>query len=310
MMKVALHDAERDHMPHKTYPNLALMKISAWHKRQGDHVEWWEPLLNQTYDIVYSSKVFDFTPENPFLPQNTIKGGTGYNVKSKLPKYIDDMYPDYSIYAGCDYAIGFLTRGCNRNCPWCVVPEKEGKLRPYSTWEQVARHDTDKIVLMDNNILDCDYGLDQLVQLSGTKYKIDINQGMDARIVTPEIADILRRIHWIKYIRFSCDTEQQVKNIENVYRMFKAVGIPVSRLFVYFIVRKDLNEASRRIEGIKKLKGISIYAQAEQNAAKGIIPNKAQKEFANRYIYGRLYKTETWTEYCSRKGLRFEGDKP
>lgn len=160
--------------------------------------------------------MFDFTPENPFLPPNTIRGGTGYDVKSKLPKYIDDMYPDYSIYAGCDYAIGFLTRGCNRNCPWCVVPAKEGKLRPYSTWEQVARHDTDKIVLMDNNILACDYGLDQLVQLSGTKYKIDINQGMDARIVTPEIADILRRIHWIKYIRFSCDTGQQVESIEIV----------------------------------------------------------------------------------------------
>ena len=119
-MRIGLHDAEKEHMPHKTFPNIALMKISAWHKSQGDTVEWWEPLLTASYDRVYSSKVFDFTPENLFLPPDTIKGGTGYDVKSKLPEYIDDMYPDYSIYPECDYAVGFLTRGCIRNCP-CLL---------------------------------------------------------------------------------------------------------------------------------------------------------------------------------------------
>ena len=78
MQKIGLHDAEKDHMRHKTFPNYALMKISAYHKAAGDAVEWWEPLLTDGYDKIYSSKVFDFTPPNPFLPDWAIRGGTGY----------------------------------------------------------------------------------------------------------------------------------------------------------------------------------------------------------------------------------------
>jgi hypothetical protein len=77
-MKIGLHDAERDHMPKKSFPNFALMKISAYHKARGETVEWWDYRKNNEYDIVYSSKVFDFTPENPKLPPSAIKGGTGY----------------------------------------------------------------------------------------------------------------------------------------------------------------------------------------------------------------------------------------
>lgn len=129
-MIVGLHDAEQDHFKgEKTFPNYALMKISAWHKARGDRVEWWEPLLR--YDRVYSSKVFDFTPANPYLPPDTIKGGTGYGMFTELDPEIDRMFPDYSIYPGCDYAIGYLTRGCQNRCKWCVVPKKEGDIRPY-----------------------------------------------------------------------------------------------------------------------------------------------------------------------------------
>lgn len=301
-MRVGLHDAEKEHFRRpKTFPNLALMKISAWHKGKGDTVEWWNPLFR--YDRVYSSKVFDFTPENPYLPPDTIKGGTGYDIKSTLPDEVDEMYPDYSIYPECDYAIGFLTRGCIRTCPWCVVPEKEGYIQPYRNWRQVVRKDTKKLVLMDNNILASPWGIDQLEELSRTDYRIDINQGMDARLVIPRLVDLFRRLHWIKYIRFSCDVESQVPYIQAVYKLFKEKGISVNRIFVYFLVRQDLKEASRRLEKLKQLKGISIYAQAEMNPRKGILPIKAQKEFAQRYVYGRCYKAETWEEYCKRKGM-------
>ncbi len=154
-MNIGLHDAERDHF--KTgdkYPNYAIMKISAYHKSRGDHVEWWNPLVR--YDRVYSSKVFDFTPADPYLPEDTVRGGTGYRdipLDQTLPSEIDDMYPDYSIYPGCDYAIGYLTRGCPNNCRWCVVPGKEGGIHPYRDWRDLVRPDTDKLVLMDNNIL-------------------------------------------------------------------------------------------------------------------------------------------------------------
>lgn len=83
MSKIGLHDSEKDSLKHKTFPNYALMKISAFHKSIGDTVEWWQP--EKQYDKVYSSKIFDFTPDNPLLPPNTIKGGTGYDIKSVLP---------------------------------------------------------------------------------------------------------------------------------------------------------------------------------------------------------------------------------
>lgn len=131
-MKVGLHDAEREYLKNKHFPNYALMKISAWHKAQGDTVEWWNPLYR--YDRVYSSKVFDFTPVDPYLPEDAVRGGTGYRdipMDKTLPLEVDDMFPDYSIYPKCDYAIGYLTRGCPNNCRWCIVPKKEGGIKPY-----------------------------------------------------------------------------------------------------------------------------------------------------------------------------------
>ena len=103
------------------------MKLSAWHKSRKDPVEWWNPL--GSYDRIYSSKVFDFTPENPYLPAGTIRGGTGYPdipLNSQLPPEIDRIFPDYTLYPACDYAIGYLTRGCPNHCRWCIVPQKKG----------------------------------------------------------------------------------------------------------------------------------------------------------------------------------------
>ena len=120
-MRIALHDSD-----YNGFPNYALMKLSAWHKAQGDHVEWWIPMV--TYDKVYSSKIFTFSPEDPNLPEGTIKCGTGYGNLEKLPQEIDDMMPDYSLYPRVEHSIGFITRGCIRKCPWCIVPKKEGMI--------------------------------------------------------------------------------------------------------------------------------------------------------------------------------------
>ena len=304
-MIIGLHDAERDHMTGKSFPNLALMKISAYHKARGDMVEWWCAINNPQYGAVYSSKVFDFTPENLYLPETVIKGGTGYGLYAELPPEIDGLSPDYSIYPECDYAIGYITRGCPNKCRWCVVPAKEGNIRPYADWRDIVRQDTKKLVLMDNNILACEYGINQLAELSATDYRVDLNQGMDARLVTPEIADIIARVKWIKYIRFSCDQTAQIEAVENAAALLAERGVKASRLFVYLLVTADLENADYRVGRLKKLCGISIYAQAERNPAQGIIPSKAQNEFTHRYIYGRSYKKETWPEYCHRHNLNF-----
>lgn len=299
-MFVAIHDSEADHFGTlNKFPNYALMKISAWYKEQGHDVEWWNPM--EEYDVIYSSKVFDFTPENPYLPINTIKGGTGYgNLSKELPKQIEAMFPDYSIYPNCDYAIGFITRGCPNQCPWCYVPKKEGKIRPYRRWEQLVRKDTNKLILMDNNILASDYGIDQLRGIIGSGYKIDLNQGMDARLVTPEIADILAQLNWIKHIRFSCDQRSQIEPVINAIELLSKRGVKPYKIFIYVLVRKDVEDAAYRVEALKKYKGITLYGMPERNEALGIVPNKDQQRFAKRYLYSGTFRKETWAEYLKR----------
>ncbi|MCM1167645.1 MAG: radical SAM protein [Ruminococcus sp.] len=304
-MRVGLHDADMEHLNtkrrQKTFPNYALMKISAYHKALGDTVEWWLP--NVVYDRVYSSKVFSFTPENPYLPADAIKGGTGYGLFSDLPPEIDDMFPDYSLYPNCDYAVGYLTRGCPNHCAWCVVPRKEGNIRPYRTWEQLVRPDTDKLVLMDNNILACQHGINQLESLIDSGYRIDLNQGMDARLVTDDTAKILSRLKWIKYIRFSCDTTAQIGHILKTADLLGKYGVKPYRMFIYLLVTEDTGNAEQRVEQLKQLRGITIYAQAERKLDGQSEPNALQKEFCQRYIYGGKFRSVTWTDYINERGL-------
>lgn len=306
MSKIGLHDSEKESLKRKSFPNYALMKISAYHKSIGDDVSWWNPL--ESYDKVYSSKVFDFTPENQYLPADTIKGGTGYNIHSVLPDEIEAMFPDYSIYPECDYAIGYITRGCPNKCRWCVVPEKEGDIKPYRAWQELVRPDSNKLILMDNNILACEYGISQLESLADSGYKIDLNQGMDARLVDDRIAYILSRLKWIRFIRFSCDTTAQISAIKNAAGLLINYGIKPYRLFIYLLVTKDIENATYRVEQLKKIKGITLYAQAERNERMGIVPNKQQLEFSQRYIYSGVFRNETWHEYCDRHHIDYESE--
>lgn len=303
-MYIGLHDAEKEYLRNKSFPNYALMKIAAWHKAQGDTVEWWIP--TNYYDRVYSSKVFDYTPENPYLPETTIYGGTGYKnipINRELPEEIDKIFPDYSIYHGCDYAIGYITRGCPNKCRWCVVPKKEGQIRSYREWQEIVRKDTDKLVLLDNNIISCKHGIQQLESIIDSRYRIDLNQGMDARLVTDQIAQILSKLKWIRFIRFSCDQKSQIEPIKNTIELLGKYGVKPYRIFIYLLVTENIEDAVYRVEKLKQYKSINLYAQAEKNERMGIMPNRDQKEFQQRYMYGGSYRKETWKEYCTRTGF-------
>jgi hypothetical protein len=287
-MLIGLHDADGER-----YPNLALMKLSAYHKQVGDSVSWFIPLLN--YDKVYSSKVFTFTPESPYLPPDTVFGGTGYGLYTDLPKEIDDCYPDYSIYPNVDYAIGFLTRGCPNKCTWCVVPGKEGNIKPYRTWQEIVRPDTMILTLLDNNILACDYGIDQIKQLGKTKYKVDFNQGLDARLVTPKIGRLLGKIHWQKYIRFACDTKSQMPFVEQAHKYCLEGGVAKSNFFCYVLVR-DIEDAYQRVEFLRKL-GIDPFAQPYRDFENNIEPTEEQRHFARWVNHKAVFKTVKWEDY-------------
>ena len=292
-MRVALHDSDKT-----GFPNLALMKLSAWHKAQGDTVEWWTPLL--TYDRVYSSKVFTFTDENPYLPPDTIKGGTGYGKLDELPPEIDAMFPDYSIYPDCNHAIGFLTRGCIRKCPWCIVPKKEGQIRPYQTWQEIKRPDSRDIVFMDNNVLACQHGLEQIEDMGGKNVRVDFNQGLDARLITDDVAKMLSKLKWIRQIRMSADTDAMLDVVLTAIDRLGEYGVKPYRVFVYVLVQ-DVESAERRVIALRKV-GADPFAQPYRDFTANTEPPLEQRRFARWVNDKAIFKTvPTFAEYRARK---------
>lgn len=282
-MQIALHDGDAQ----TDFPNYALMKISAWHKARGDEVEWWNPLM--TYDRVYSSKVFTFTPENPYLPPDTIKGGTGYGLYNDLPSEIDNMFPDYSIYPECDYAIGFLTRGCIRHCPWCVVPKKEGMIRAYRTWREIKRPDSKRIVFMDNNVLACPHGIEQMRDMIGEDVRIDFNQGLDARLIDDDIACLLSKLKWMRFIRMSCDTDAMLNTVTNAIGRLQAHGVKPYKAFVYLLVQ-DVESAERRALALRDL-GAEVFAQPYRDFTTNQEPAQELKRLARWINHKAIFKT-------------------
>ncbi|KAA6344032.1 hypothetical protein EZS27_008331 [termite gut metagenome] len=216
-MRIGLIDVDGHH-----FPNFALMKIANFHKTAGDTVEWVNYLKH--YDKVYQSKVFTFTSDiqTPVQADESLKGGTRYKMYGEL--FCEDMEPEYFLYPQYPAAYGFLTRGCIRRCRWCIVPEKEGGIRPYRDIETVLQG-RKTAILMDNNVLASNHGLKQLEKIIDLKCKVDFNQGLDNRLVTDEIAKMLSKIKWIRYIRFAYDTVRSVEPLLSATEKLNRYGV-------------------------------------------------------------------------------------
>lgn len=304
------------------FPNLALMKLSAYHKAKGDTVEWYD-IFQDHFDIVYMAKVFTHTVDYGQVIPNAdkiIKGGTGYDVNSRLPEEAEKIVPDYSIYPFIDdkTAYGFLTRGCIRKCPWCVVPRKEGNIHPYQDVDEIAVNGRTNLILMDNNILAAgDYGIEQLEKIAKRGYKVDFNQAMDARLVTDDIAKVLARIKWKDgRIRFACDTKAQIKECEKVIDMLTKHGFS-GDFFMYTILIGDIDECYKRTHywwkrnkqeraaDPRRLRCITIAAQPylDFTSTRYNIPQwqKDMAEWANMRQY---FNSSDFMEYEPRKGFK------
>lgn len=283
-MKISLHDADKT-----KYPNLALMKLSAWHKKKGDSVNWFNPLF--LADKTYSSKVFTFTPESKYLPTDTKIGGTGYSNNDNLPKEIEHICPDYDLYR-LKHSMGFLTRGCPRKCPWCFVPEKEGAVREHADIEEFTKHK--EVVLMDNNILSHKHGIKQIEKIARLGLKVDFNQGLDARLIDNSIAKRLAKLKWFKPLRLACDNKGQIEPVKKAIELLRWHNVTPRRYFCYVLV-KNLNDA---LERVKFLKGMDVDPFAQPYISKnGTLATKELRSFARWVNHKAEYKTRTWEEY-------------
>lgn len=301
------------------YPNLALCKIARWHKEHGDHVEWAFGLKH--YDRIYMAKVFNFSPDDLtfYDADEIIKGGTGYDIHSQLPDEIDRTQPDYSIYPNIppDTAYGFLTRGCPNKCPWCVVPRKEGFIRPYMDVDEIAIEGRTKLVLMDNNILAAgDYAIEQLQKIIERGYKVDFNQALDARLVTDEYARLLAKIKWLdKRIRFGCDTRPQIGECERAIDLINLYGYK-GEYFLYTMIggKSDFKESFERVhywwlrnhqlrEDHKP--GIYPYAQPYRDPDNPNHPvPQWQKDMAGWVNKHQIFQITDFKDFSPRKGFK------
>lgn len=269
------------------FPNLALMKISAWHKAQGDDVEWYNALTY--YDIVYVAKVFSTTPiSREYIHARVVYfGGSGFSIRlidgreywsddlancgalmspegkigswqymPKLYSYMEHIYPDYSLYPNIDdTAYGFLSRGCPRRCPFCHVAPKEGtnshKVANLDEWWRGQKN----IVLMDPNILACPDKYDLLDQLALSGAMVDINQGLDARLINERTMEYLNRIK-LKSIHFAWDRladEEQVLRGIDLFNSRYCHKIEKSHHVQVYVLTNYDTTIEQDLERIKKL---------------------------------------------------------
>lgn len=312
-MKIGLYDVDSG----KSFPNLPLMKISAWHKFLGDEVEFinfWEH-----YDIVYVSKVFgdeysqmDTTCINA---DKVIYGGTGFAItvengkevydKTKdapLPLVIEHMYPDYSLYPELtkNRAYGFLTRGCSNACDFCIVSEKEGrcsvKVADLDEWWSGQK----EIVLMDSNILACRDRKELLQQLIDSKAKIEFNGGLDARFITPDIAEMLTHID-AKMWHLAFDFMKNEKQIMKGLKTFVDIVKPNSRKCAVYVLTNFDTTFEDDIYRVKKIQELGLMPDIRiyRKSTAPQLTKDLQRWCNNRFIY---HSTPDFMNYIPRKG--------
>lgn len=306
-MKIGLIDVDSHN-----YPNLPLMKLSAWHKAQGDTVEWYQPFDH--FDKVYMSKVFADSPDhNEYInADEVVRGGTGYAIAGaggetfrkeddpSLPDEVEHIYPDYSLYNITDTAYGFLTRGCPRGCQFCIVGKKEGLCSRKVADLSEFWHGQKNIVLNDPNILACLEWKELLGQLADSKALVDFNQGLDARVLTEEKCEAIARLR-ISEIHFAWDRYEDKDKVLPKLKMFADIANPnihkkqVHNAIVYVLVNHT-STFDQDLERIYTLRELGYWAYVmiydKRNCDRRYID--LQRWCNNRFIFAKCPRFEDY----------------
>lgn len=244
----------------RAFPNLALMKLSAYHKARGDEVYLNFPLCQP--DITYASCVFTWNGKRiATVPDGAIVGGAGINLKDELPPQIEHIMPDYSLYPDMNFSLGFTSRGCIRKCPWCIVPGKEGNIKPWGSIYEFWDRQHKKIVLLDNNLLAASNWRETMEDLIAEGVEVDFNQGLDIRLVNGENVGYLKRVK-TKQLRFAFDNLAYGSALRQGIELMLEQGIRSRKLSFYVLVGYQGDETA--IERIKILNSynVDIYPMA------------------------------------------------
>lgn len=289
-MKIGLVDVD------SKIPNLALMKLSAYHKDRGDKVGFYYPISTQP-DRIYAAKVFDFTPDFSYFPPNTevIKGGSGYSLTSSILPEAEAMYPDYNLYK-CVYALGFTTRGCIRHCPFCIVPEKEGHIRAvgdiYDFWRG-----QEWLMLLDNNLTALPAHFKHVLkQLIKERVKTDFSQGLDIRLITPEMARLLAKVRLWKQIHFAWDNIQTETAVRHGIKILTDNGVGRYKLMFYVLIGFDSTpeEDLYRVETLRGL-GVDPFVMPYNKS------DQYQRDFARWVNHKAIFNSTKWKDYRRRR---------
>ncbi len=300
------------------FPNLPLMKLSAWHKQQGDSVEWYIPTQHgfplPPMDKIYISKVFSFTPDYQYFvnAKEIIKGGTGYCIELvgekevyhkendiQLPYEIEHIYPDYNLYPELtkDIAYGFMSRGCPRGCDFCHVGAKEGqKAYKVADLSEFWRGQK-KIMLCDPNLIACPEWKDLIQQLIDSKAVVNINQGIDIRIMTDEKSEMIKKLR-VDSVHFAWDRYEDKNIIIPKFKAFKDITGWKARKTSVFVLTNYNTTLEQDLERIYTLRDMNynpyvmIYNKEHTNQSDSI--RRLQRWVNNRKIFNTVRKFDDY----------------
>ncbi|MEE1255585.1 MAG: radical SAM protein [Lachnospiraceae bacterium] len=298
------------------FPNLCIMKLSAWHKAQGDTTEWYEEFTGE-YDKVYVSKVFSFTPdyEYPINAKEVVYGGSGYAISmidgremynkeldKPLPYEIEHTYPDYGLYGITDTAYGFISRGCPRGCDFCHVKDMQGRMAHKVTDLSEFWNGQKNIVLLDPNISACKDWKEIFQQLIDSKAYVDFSQGLDIRLMTDEKIEMLKKIK-CKGVHFAWDRYEDRDIIVPKLKAFKQATQWDRRKIIVYVLCGDRERriTDHDLERIYTLREIGCWPYVmlydKESLPRGHELKRLQRWVNNRIIWE---STPTFEEYIIR----------